>query len=495
MSATPLGDRAVVFDCDSGCTRATLDAIATIEGVIDVAAAEREVLCVIDAPLGPRAIARIEQEIRSPSRVATSTTHELAVVYDGPDLEAVASAVGASVESVIRWHHEREYRVAATGFAPGWAYLAELDERLRVARRASPRERVAAGSVAIADLRTGIYPFAGPGGWNLIGSIADEWRAFDAQAGARLALGDRVRFAPRERRELRALDEDAPPIKSRCDRGLRVEWSEAPALVQDGGRRGALRSGIAAGGALWKGRLALANGALGQRWDAAAIELYGAMRLRAEGRDVRVSIDGEARIVRDGEAVTVARPERARVRYLAIEGGVDCTPQLGGRGQLLRAAIGGLDAARDRPIRRGDLICGADPSLLGAARWTCEERGDEGALDESYVVSVAPYRHEARFEPREIERFVATVHEIAAASDRTGARLRSVARRSDQDTGISTTTFAGAIQVSADGTPIVLGVDHPTVGGYPVLAVVSFAQLGPLLARRPGARVRYRLPL
>jgi allophanate hydrolase subunit 2 len=141
------------------------------------------------------------------------------------------------------------------------------------------------------------------------------------------------------------------------------------------------------------------------------------------------------------------------------------------------------------------LICGADPSLLGAARWACEERGDEGALDESYAVSVTPYRHEARFAPGELERFVATVNEITAASDRTGARLRYPARRIDQDVGISTTTFAGAIQVSADGTPIVLGVDHPTVGGYPVLAVVSFAQLGPLLARRPGARVRYRLPL
>jgi KipI family sensor histidine kinase inhibitor len=495
VSATRFGDRAMVFDCEPGCTRETLDAIASIAGVVDVAAAEREVLCVLDGPLDALAIERIEQEIRSPSRAAPPTTHELAVVYDGPDLSAVASAVGASVESVIRCHHEREYRVVATGFAPGWAYLAELDERIRVPRRASPRERVAAGSVAIADLRTGIYPFAGPGGWSLIGSIADDWRAFDAQRGARLELGDRVRFAPRERRASGDDFKNAPQFKKRVGRGLRVEWSEAPALVQDGGRVGALRSGIAAGGALWKGRLALANGALGQRWDAAAIELYGAMRLRAEGRDVRVSIDGEARTVRDGEAVTVARPERARVRYLAIEGGVDCTPQLGGRGQLLRAAIGGLDEGRDRPIRRGDLICGADPSLLGKALGPCEERGDDGALDESFVVSVMAYRHEARFEEGALERFVATVNEITAASDRTGARLRYPARRRDADVGVSTATFAGAIQVSADGTPIVLGVDHPTVGGYPVLAVVSFAHLGPLLARRPGARVRYRLPL
>jgi KipI family sensor histidine kinase inhibitor len=490
-----MGDRAVVFDCASGCTRAMLDAIASIEGVIDVAAAEHEVLCVIEGPLPPQTIERIESELRSPSRIAEPRTHELAVVYDGPDLEAVAATVGASVDAVVHWHHERDYRVVATGFAPGWAYLAELDERLRVPRRATPRERVAAGSVAIADLRTGVYPFDGPGGWNLIGSIADEWRAFDAQQGARLALGDRVRFVPRERRERRTQVTNAPACKKGPDRGLRVEWSEAPALVQDGGRIGALRSGIPVGGALWKGRLALANAALGQRWDAAAIELYGAMRLRAEGRDVRISIDGQVRTVRDGEAVTVPRPERARVRYLAIEGGVDCTPQLGGRGQLLRAAIGGLDEARDRPIRRGDLVRCADPSLLGVARWTCEERGDEGALDESYVINVMPYRHEARFAPREFERFVSMVHEITAASDRTGARLRDRARRVDQDLGISTVTFAGAIQVSGDGTPIVLGVDHPTVGGYPVLAVVSFAQLGPLLARRPGARVRYRLPL
>lgn len=488
----------MVFDCERGGSRAMLDAIAAIEGVSDVAAAEREVLCVLDDRVDPSVLSRIEQEIRSPSRSSVEALHELSVVYDGVDLAAIASVVGATVDRVIRWHHEREYRVVATGFAPGWGYLAEVDERLRVARRASPRERVAAGSVAIADARTGVYPFSGPGGWNIVGSIADDWRAFDARVGAKLQLGDRVRFSPAERRResVASAATVASVIGERSvKKGLRVEWSEAPALVQDGGRRGFLRAGIAAGGALWKGRLARANSALAQRWDAAAIELYGAIRVRAEGRDVRVSVDGEARTLREGEALSVERPKRARVRYLAIEGGVDCEAQLGGRGQLLRAAIGGLDEARDRPIRRGDLICGADPRALGQVHAPCEERGDDEALDERFAIEITPYRHGSRFVEGAFERFVSMVNELTAASDRTGARLRHGVARRDSDVGISTATFAGAVQVSADGTPIVLGVDHPTVGGYPVLGVVSFAQLGPLLARRPGARVRYRLPL
>jgi KipI family sensor histidine kinase inhibitor len=491
-----MGDRAWVIERARSPTRATLDALSAIAELDDVSASEREVLCVLrDGTARDAVIARIEAIIASDFADGSSTSHRLSVVYDGEDLAAVARAVGATEAQVVRWHSEREYRVSATGFAPGWAYLAEVDERLRVARRPSPRERVAAGSVAIADARTGVYPFDGPGGWSILGSIADGWRAFDSERGAALALGDRVRFEPTDARAVAAARSLPYAQDTEQREGLRIEWSDAPALVQDGGRRGALRMGIARGGALWKGRLALANAALSQRWDAAAIELYGAARVRAEGRAIRLSIDGEVRALRDGEALSIARSERARVRYLALEGGVACTPQLGGRGQLVRAGLGGLDHARGRPLRRGDLISCADVASLGSAHERCEERGDLGALDESHAFDLWPGRAMDRFERDAFERFVGGTSVLSAQSDRTGARLRETVSRRDTDAGLSSVMFAGAIQVSADGTPIVLGVDHPTVGGYPVLAVLSYAQLGPLLARRPGARVRYRLPL
>ncbi|SDI65275.1 5-oxoprolinase subunit PxpB [Pseudomonas panipatensis] len=122
--------------------------------------------------------------------------HEIPVWYAGADLDEVARHCRLSVAQVIALHSGREYRVGAIGFAPGFAYLGELDERLALPRRATPRTRVPAGSLAIAERQTAIYPQASPGGWHLLGHTP--LRLFDAQREppCPLALGDRVRFLP-----------------------------------------------------------------------------------------------------------------------------------------------------------------------------------------------------------------------------------------------------------------------------------------------------------
>jgi UPF0271 protein len=119
------------------------------------------------------------------------------VRYDGPDLDGVARAAGMTRADVVRAHASRLYDVALMGFLPGFAYLRGLDPRLSMPRRGTPRARVAALSVGIAGPYTGIYPFASPGGWNLLGTVVG-FEPFDAATGARLQLGDRVRFAPEE---------------------------------------------------------------------------------------------------------------------------------------------------------------------------------------------------------------------------------------------------------------------------------------------------------
>jgi KipI family sensor histidine kinase inhibitor len=112
----------------------------------------------------------------------------------GPDLAAVARACSMREEAVIEAHLKGEYVVWFVGFAPGFAYLGTLDLALQRARRDRPRERVPAGSVAIAEAFTAVYPSDSPGGWHVIGHT--DMRLFDAQrAGeASLQLGDRVRF-------------------------------------------------------------------------------------------------------------------------------------------------------------------------------------------------------------------------------------------------------------------------------------------------------------
>jgi len=126
--------------------------------------------------------------------------HEIPVQYggeSGPDLERVAEAAGLTVRQAIELHAGVEYQVAFIGFQPGFAYMTGTPMLLQTARRATPRARIPAGSVALGGPYTGIYPGTSPGGWRLIGRTA-EW-LFDPrrQPPARFAPGDRVRFVPR----------------------------------------------------------------------------------------------------------------------------------------------------------------------------------------------------------------------------------------------------------------------------------------------------------
>ena len=100
----------------------------------------------------------------------------------------------ANEAEVIARHVAGRYRVAMLGFAPGFPYLLGLDPRLTVPRRADPRARVPAGSVAIGGMQTGIYPEALPGGWQLIGRTPLGLFDMRATPPSQLQPGDRVRF-------------------------------------------------------------------------------------------------------------------------------------------------------------------------------------------------------------------------------------------------------------------------------------------------------------
>ncbi|MGH2493008.1 MAG: 5-oxoprolinase subunit PxpB [Candidatus Limnocylindria bacterium] len=121
---------------------------------------------------------------------------EIPTTYDGPDLAETAERSRLSVEKLIALHAEREYAAYFLGFLPGTAYCGRLDPRIVAPRLERPRERVPAGSVAIADGQTIVYPLASPGGWRLIGRT--ELTMFDpnAEDPFRIHAGDRVRFVP-----------------------------------------------------------------------------------------------------------------------------------------------------------------------------------------------------------------------------------------------------------------------------------------------------------
>lgn len=152
----------------------------------------------------------------TPADEAQGRDHVLPVWYDpsvGPELSLLSSRSGLSVSEVIERHSARVYQVFALGFAPGFAFMGLVEQALAAPRLNTPRKRVAAGSVGIAERQTAAYPVVSPGGWNLIGRTPS--KLFDRQLDGYSLLqpGDRVRFAAIERAEFIRLGGDDTPLE------------------------------------------------------------------------------------------------------------------------------------------------------------------------------------------------------------------------------------------------------------------------------------------
>ncbi len=140
---------------------------------------------------------RVFQSAPVESAAPTRRRHVISIIYGGEigcDLRELSRTLALPVDEIVRLHSSAEYEVLAVGFMPGFAYLGGLPTALQAPRRETPRTRVSAGAVGIGGRYSGIYPFASPGGWNLIGHT--DVKLFDPSAGgALLHVGDTVTFS------------------------------------------------------------------------------------------------------------------------------------------------------------------------------------------------------------------------------------------------------------------------------------------------------------
>ncbi|MCK7458362.1 5-oxoprolinase subunit PxpB [Idiomarina aminovorans] len=158
----------------------------------------------IDEPEMRERLKNALQDLTSDDRNQTGKRHRIPVYYDksvGPDLSRIAETNNCSVEDVIKAHTKQTYRVYAMGFAPGFAYLGEVSENIRTPRLENPRKKITAGSVAIAESQTAVYPSASPGGWNIIGRTSTQ--LYDPSSGtiSPLNVGDEVEFYAVDKQE------------------------------------------------------------------------------------------------------------------------------------------------------------------------------------------------------------------------------------------------------------------------------------------------------
>jgi len=211
MKIEALGDSALVINLadeisdSSGVLARVLSAAATIEGaklpgVVDVTSSYESVAVFFDLPQVERDIEdKIGALIASAGvRVSRKKRRvEIPVCYDEEfalDLDRVANHTSLTPDAIVALHSSAEYTVACIGFMPGFPFLAGLPQPLHVPRLESPRTKVLAGSVAIANAQAGVYPLESPGGWNVLGRTPLQLFRVNESPPTLLRPGDRVQF-------------------------------------------------------------------------------------------------------------------------------------------------------------------------------------------------------------------------------------------------------------------------------------------------------------
>lgn len=526
----PVGERAFLLEVDALDEVLPLHAALAAsrpDGVVDLVPAARTLLVRVDPGLLPLTAARAWALAAAADAESGAAIDgplvDLDIVYDGADLDDTARLLGIGADELVRRHSAAQWRVAFTGFAPGFGYLASDDWPFDVPRLESPRTRVPAGAVGLAGGFSGAYPRDTPGGWRLIGTTTAPLFDPDAASPALLAPGSRVRFRPMAQAGAAAVPLDSPgtgvpaqagrsaqdrPVSDgsgasserALDTGIRILEPGLLATLQDLGREGAASVGVAVSGALDRAALRTANRLLGNPEAAAAIEVtMGGLRAVAEA-NLWVAVTGAWGAVRiDGREADpyTAHPWPAGAElhldwfshgaraYVAVRGGLDGRTALGSRSTDLLAGLG------PAALRAGDRVGVRDDATMPIpvappAAWGAPH-------DDELELELAPGPRADWFAPEALSTLYDAVWTVSNHADRVGARLDGPELPRVRAGELpSEAMVPGALQVPPSGRPTILLADGPVTGGYPVIAVVTAACLDLVAQARPGTRIRFR---
>jgi biotin-dependent carboxylase-like uncharacterized protein len=277
--------------------------------------------------------------------------------------------------------------------------------------------------------------------------------------------------------------------------GLEVISSGPATTVQDLGRPGFGAYGVPEGGAIDRGLVATANHRAGNPAEAAVLEfVLGGPRLRWTGpRRLRCVVAGDAiteRTLAPGDEVVAGSLANRAYGYIAVNGGIDVPEVMGARGTCLAGGFGGFQGRELRPgdvlpVGQGTGVVRAPAGASDDARAAGEVRG-VGTL----VLTLRVRPGDRRSGRAATLRSLLAAEWLAGDGNRVGIRLNGPVL-SERPLHLSQPLPPGAIQVSGGGQPILLLRDHPTVGGYPVIAVVHRQDLDACARLRPGVPVRF----
>lgn len=270
----------------------------------------------------------------------------------------------------------------------------------------------------------------------------------------------------------------------------------ARTLIQDRGRTGYAHLGVPTAGPADPTSHALANRLVGNPEAAAAFEIAltgptlrftRATILAYVGAEATLHLDhtpvpaGHTLTVRAGQTLTIGTLRGGVYGYLAVAGALDVPPVLGSRATCTLSGLG------PAPLTAGTHLRVEAPPVDTSTGW----RATRAAAPVGAPIRYLPGPHAAAFPAETLARFQATGWHVSAHTSRVGVRLDGPRLPMPQASLPSLGMVRGAIQVPPSGQPIILGPDHGTTGGYPVLGVVHPADLATLMQRPPGHRVTF----
>ncbi|MCY6411538.1 urea amidolyase family protein [Acinetobacter sp. VNH17] len=432
------------------------------------------------------------------------------VRYDGIDLAHVAEYLGIAIDEVIQKHTDSRWQVAFIGFAPGFAYLISPDHPFgSIPRLASPRKKICAGSVGLAGEYSGIYPKDSPGGWQLIGQTDEKMWDLHRQQPALLLPSDQVVFNNTTQNPVQITVPSTRFIANQSVEKtaiLKVKSVGLQVLIQDQGRRNVASLGVGQAGAMDRTAYVSANQIVGNPRHAAVLEiLNGGLRLQvlqstviavtgaqaelwihyASAHQVKENLYQPIALDQDDE-VYISSPQAGVRNYLAIRGGIMVEQVLGSASYDSLAELG------TPPIKMGNELYSAQlktwPVDLNQLPVSLPKAGDQVIVD----IVLGPRTD--WFTQDSLALLWEQSWLVTTESNRIGLRLfgdQPLQRQLHQELP-SEGCCTGALQVPANGQPVLFMNDHPLTGGYPVIATVAPYHLD-LIAQLPaGCSIQFR---
>lgn len=428
----------------------------------------------------------VSNRIAKNSKLVTIPVH-----YNGEDLADVAQHLGISIDEVIRRHTENEYQVAFSGFAPGFGYMVSQEAQLNVPRRPSPRVRIPAGSVALAGEFSSVYPQASPGGWQLIGVTELLMWDINRLEPALVQAGMRVNFVNAAKKQISyslptKIEQGTKPQNVAAD--LTVLATGLQVLFQDLGRIGQSALGISESGGMDKSALRSANRVVGNPSDTVVLEItQGGFKAQAN-KNLIVAITGAPCDIEvttaeqqqyqassyypihlaKGDVIKLGQATKGVRSYLAVRGGFNIETVLSSCSFDTLAQVG------PAPIKVGQGLSINTTSSLLAVSLSESPVFEYPKGSDVVVLDIVLGPRTDWFTKHAINLLTQQLWQVTAASNRIGLRLlgETPFEREKLHELPSEGTCIGAIQVPANGQPVLFLNDHPLTGGYPVIGAV-----------------------